>query len=135
MSGSNLREECSSLLSFLNADGSIDLAGALKRLDEDEEVLPDDDFSILDCIGHDGAFDLVKFFRRQEEASLLELSLRADLIDNSNTTINRAERPIIQSLHALSSLERRTDGGGYTIRLTVVFDVCQIPYDECPEVP
>jgi hypothetical protein len=97
MSGSNVREEYSSLLSFLNPDGSIDLVGALKRQDEDEELLPDDDFSILDCIGHDGAFDLLKFFRRQEEASLLELSLlySADLVDNSNTTIQRTKRLII----------------------------------------
>ncbi len=62
MSNSNVREEPSLMLSFLNLDGSIDLVGALKRLNEEEELLVDDDFSILECTGKDGAFDLFKFF-------------------------------------------------------------------------
>ena len=36
-----------SVLSFLRPDGTIDIVGALKRLDEDEELLHDDDFSIF----------------------------------------------------------------------------------------
>jgi hypothetical protein len=96
MSGSNVRNRYSSLLSFLKPDGSIDLVSALKWLDGDEELLLADEFSILDCIGCDGAFDLFKFSRWQEEASLLELSLlySAELIDNSNTTIHRTNHPI-----------------------------------------
>jgi hypothetical protein len=70
------------LLSLLNPDGTLDLASALKRLDKDEEELNNDDFSILDCIQHDGSFNLLKFFGRKEEPSLLEMSLlhEADIV-------------------------------------------------------
>ncbi len=39
-----------SLLSFLSLDGSINLDNAPKQSDDEEELLLDDDFSILDCI-------------------------------------------------------------------------------------
>ena len=87
-----------SLLSFLRPDGTIDIVGALKRLDEDEELLHDDDFSILDCVERDGTFNLFKFVGRREQPSLLEMSLlhEVGMIDNANTPTSEGnERPII----------------------------------------
>jgi hypothetical protein len=84
-----------SLLSFLKPDGTV---AALKRLDEDEELLPDYDFSILDCVERDGTFNLFKFVGRKEEPSLLEMSLlnEAGLINNNNTpTMEDNERQIV----------------------------------------
>jgi hypothetical protein len=86
-----------SLLSFLRPDSTIDIVGTLKRLDKDEELLPDDDYSILDCIERDGTFNLFKLIGRREQPSLLEMSLlnEAGMIDNTNTpTIEGSERPI-----------------------------------------
>jgi hypothetical protein len=87
-----------SLLSFLNSDGSINLADALKQKDDEEELFPDHQFFILECLENDGSLNLFKFSRCQENLSLFEMSLlhKAEMTDNSNNPIREAHDNVIK---------------------------------------
>jgi hypothetical protein len=87
-----------SLLSFLNSDGSINLADALKQKDDEEELFPEHQFSILECLEKDGSLNLFKFSRHQDNLSLFEMSLlhEAEMIDNSNNPIREVHDNVIK---------------------------------------
>jgi hypothetical protein len=76
-----------SLLSCIQSDGSIDVAHVLQYLNDDVEEHQVDESSLLDCIDAEGGLNIKNFMLRQQEASLLELSIlnKAGLIDNSNS--------------------------------------------------
>jgi hypothetical protein len=120
------------LLSLLNPDGTLDLASALKRLDKDEEELINDDFSILDCTQHDGSFNLLKFFGRKEEPSLLEMSLlhEADIVDNSNTP---HPNKVILSRHKKCMLYQLWVGE-HMVQATPLESPWYLMYVKCPMI-
>jgi hypothetical protein len=100
--------ELPSLLSCVRPDGSINLTAALRRStmeDRDEEILWGET-SLLECFDSSGNFNMSKFLQRQEEVSLFEMTLlyEADIIDNSNTVVEKKMKKPYQPRNSRSML-------------------------------